>query len=59
MVVTVNNVLQLLYINIFDTKKYPGKSWERIDYSDDSNHGKIIHMHKQAPLMLFMPVESP
>ena len=39
------------YINVFDTAKYPGNSWQRIDYLDDSNHGNIIHRHKPAPLM--------
>ncbi len=24
--------MQLLYINVFDTKKYPGNSWEHINY---------------------------
>jgi hypothetical protein len=37
--------LQLLYINVFDTARYPGKSWEQIDYSDDRNHGQIMHKH--------------
>jgi hypothetical protein len=33
--------VQLLYINVFDTAKYPGTSWERIDYYDDKNHGHV------------------
>jgi hypothetical protein len=44
-------VVQLLYINVFDTAKYPGNSWERIDYYDDKNHG---HVRKLKTVLSFL-----
>ena len=57
LVLLTSEFCQLLYINVFDTVKYPGNSWERIDY-DPADRRKLVKAAPRPPSHLFKSEEA-